>query len=402
MKEYQKILDWYMEKLDSWVDESKYNSRKGVFSGLSEALLVRKLAASPNGKKPLEGLQSFLATEILGIHRNKASKNSYSIIQRYLAGEDLKKSYRFMFDILPETLDKEANKAAFLAQSKVLKAACEKRGDDYLQKEIEQCEEWLPFILLDEARHVLWTKMDNFYFVCNANICDKCPKKPHKYYQFVQAAVLFEILYLEFIQGPLHEHVKKGNDLVKSMQGETADIDFDMKQFCNAKGDVAGAEALNQCISEFGEKISELTEEVSLVNLFSLLEAEFAGDICAMYHLLMVIENMNVYEENIYDPPLASKLDSDFKKNYGKIFESFGYTNADKAATYRRVNEYMEMVLSKYADEKYDVAKNIVGFLEELKKKREEEDAPDYEHYLYTLAMPIYRSLGGTKEQINS
>ena len=282
----------------------------------------------------------------------------------------MKKSYRFQFDVLQKTLDKEANKEAFLSQSKVLKEAYEKRGDDYLKKEIERCEEWSPFILLDEARQVLWTKLDRFYFVCTESFCEGCKKKRHRYYQFVQAAVLFEILYLEFIQEPLHEHVQKGNDLVKLVQGETADLDSTVKQLQNARGDIAVVEHFNQSISKYGQAIAELEKEINLVNLFSLLEAEFAGDLCAMYHLLMIMEAVNVHEDNSSsDMQRATQIEAEFTSKYEKCFEAFERTNEDKRACYRRVNEHMEMVLSKYADKNYDVAKNVVNFLEELKKK---------------------------------
>lgn len=402
MKEYQEILDFYMEKLDGWV-ENDYDNMDGVFSYLSEDLLVRKLAVSPNVKSGLEGLQSFLATEVLGIHRNKASKISYQVIQRYLAGEELKKKYRFSFDLLPRTLDKEANKKALLEESGLLKELREQKGPDYLRREIEWCEEWLPFILIDEARKVLWTKANNYYSVCTESFCEGCFKKKQVYYQFVQAAILFEILYLEFVQKPFHAHIQKANDLLHPVKEDTTEFYTEIaNQLPSAKGNTESADNLKQYVLDYGpnvlEKVSALATEVQLINLFSFLEAEFAADICAMYNLLMVFEAVNVHEENRPDMQQAIQMEAEFQIEYGKFFEAFERTNEDKSVCYRRVNEHLEMVLSKYADKDYHITKVVIAFLEQLRKKIEKGDAPYYEGSMCLLALPVFRSLGGGKK----
>lgn len=401
MEEYQKILNFYMEKLDGWV-ENNYNNMDGVFSYLSDNLLVRKLAVSPNVKSGLEGLQSFLATEILGIHRNKASKISYQIIQRYLAGEDLKKKYRFKFDLLPRTLDMEANKEALLKDSDLLKELREKKGPDYLQSGIEQCKEWLPFILIDEARKVLWTKANNYYSICTESFCDGCNKKKQVYYQFVQAAILFEILYLEFVQEPFHEHIKKAKELMHPVEEDVTVFYSEIKNILIEKSNAQGGEELNQYVVNHGldvlDKVQELANEINIINLFSFLEAEFAKDICAMYNLLMVFETVNVHEDNRADMQRAIQMEAEFNVKYGKCFEAFERTNEDKRVCYRRVNEHLEMVLSQYADKDYNITGTVVGFLEQLRKKIEKKDAPHYDGFLCLLALPVYKSLGGGKK----
>ena len=116
-----------------------------------------------------------------------------------------------------------------------------------------------------------------------------------------------------------------------------------------------------------------------------------------MHHLLLILESINVYNDvfdDIEKTQIGLMLDTRIRCEYEKNFRTFGRTNENRSVSYRRVNEYLENMLSQYTDSSYDVRKIMMAFLEELSEKGEKTSERYYE-LMGQLAYPVYRKLGG-------
>lgn len=400
-------LNNYLNVLDKWEGQGR-NKTVGAYSFLSDDLLVRSIVVCPNVKYGMSGLKTFLATNVLEIYRDKTkSKISYKEIQAHLVG-DLSKKPKFNYDVLGKCGQREANREAFLKESRIM------QKNRKLYEMVEKCDEWLPYILLDQIRKTAWTRLSRYNFVCEEEFCEDCEKKKAIYYQFTQAVALFEIFFIEYVQQPIREYVEAGNELLKKASEEIGRLKV-MGEKMNEKqegiwtkegGEMqkAGLQVAEEALTlarryekVVTEDVDGMTEILDKISVFSLLEAEFAVELCAMHHLLLILESINVYSDvfdDIEETQIGLMLDTRIRCEYEKNFRTFGRTNENRSVSYRRVNEYLENMLSQYTDSSYDVRKIMMAFLEELSEKGEKTSERYYE-LMGQLAYPVYRKLGG-------
>lgn len=400
-------LNRYLEVLDKWGGQGRKKT-VGPYSFLSDDLLVRSIVVCPNLKDGMPSLKTFFATDVLEIHLDKKqSKLSYKEIQAHLVG-NLGKKPKLIYDVLKKCGEPEANKEAFLRESRIMQ---EKKN---LHEVVERCDEWLPYILLNQIRKTAWMRLDSYNFVCGKRFCKGCENRNEIYYQFTQAVALFEMFFIEYVQQPIREYVQAGNEMIQKASEEIVrlmEISEGQKEkqeeLLNKEGEEKqnfGLEVVKDVLDlvhEYEKIVTEdldgMTEILEKISVYSLLEAEFAVELCAMHHLLLIIESINAYSEvfdDIDEMQIGLKLDTGIMCEYEKNFRTFGRTNEDKSVSYRRVNEYLENMLSQYTDSSYDVRKIMMEFLEELSENTEKPSARYYE-LMGKLAYPVYRKLGG-------
>lgn len=394
-------LNRYLDVLDEWEAKEKIKNTSAL-SFLTKELLVQNIVVSPNLKPGMPGLKTFFASEVLGIYRNKPNaKISYKEIQMYLRGE-LAKKPRFRFDLLENCSDYVENKSAFLNESRIMKTNIKHR------ELVEKCDEYIPYILLDELRKTVWKYLNKFNFVCEEKFCEDCKKRKEIYYQFIQSVALFEIFFLEYVQAPIRKWYEDGQILVDNANTSIQSfekIKGNISEISNVRTEEVAevAEYVQNLEKIVTKDLDKLVDVIDKISVFSLVEAEFSVELCVMYQLLLVFESINVYKDDIdfvfeiNKRDIGLKIDTEMEVNYDKNFKTFGRTNQDRSVSYRRVNVYLENVLTEYAGYNFKVSDLVMKFLNELSNCEKEPSDSLYE-LMKRLAYPIYQKLGGSRD----
>ncbi len=404
LKAKQGILNEFLSVFDKFGAEKKHKA-DSTYGFLSDNLLVHSIVVSPNLKSGLSSLKTFFATEAMEIYKGKqSSKISYKNIQEHLEGSNNKK-YRFSYEVLEKIMQKEINKDAFLNEARIM------RSNTDMCEMIKEYDDWLPYILLDQLRKTAWEMLDKYNQICIEAEEDTENRKKLLYYQFTQAVAMFEMFMIEYVKKPLRKCIQKELVLIEKIK-ETAEKlkiweESIQEKVVRISGQMEdkyhmGSEIQHDVmtlVAEYNlfvsENIEELTGNTNKISILHLVEAEFGVELCAMLHLLLVLEAVNVYEENMDSPQIGANMDCAFMGDYDKFFVSFGRTNENKRADYRRVNTYLDNLLSEYAGKPYDVKKTVIAFLQELSTVRTSGETEQFYGFLCALAYPVYRKLGG-------
>lgn len=389
MKTTRDKFKFLMDTLNRWkistVDREK---NAGAFSFLEKGIYVRDIVVSPNYRTAMPGLKTFLATDVLEIYyTNSKSKITYKDIEAYLSGEKVKK-YGFYFGEMEQCFEEEANLVAFLKNSHIMKESIGFCGD------VESCDKWLPYILMDKIRETAWKKLKQYNALCEKECCDMCERKEQLYFQFAQAVALFEIFFDECVSLPLDRYFQVGEEKLRELEQETEQLQEQGKQL---SGDYEQIEELRKSLNRLRDnKIAELEEATHSIIAFKLLEAEFAVHLCALLNLLMVFEAVNVCDADYRkDSQIGFQLREELYDLVQKNFSVFLDRNKNRKKHFLRVNEHLEEVLVRYADGDYNVVGVTVEFLEELEKPLKQRNGEKLRELCCMLAYPVYRELGG-------
>lgn len=389
----RKNFEYLMHILDE--AEGVRDSAQGAFSFLKEDSYVREVVVTPNIKTSIAGLKTFLATEVLEIFRaDNRSKVSYKNIQDHLSGNTSKK-YSFFFDVLDEVFDIEKNKQAFLERCWILSE------HDNIRYEIKNTDNWLPYLLIEKLRDVVWKKLRKFFKSCEQETCSECLKKNEMYFQFIQAVALYEIFLSVFIQEKGSAYIEESMELTNKMINELTVISNKNSslEISSAKQSICIAqEILSEINAVSKEPMEKLSSSLLYIKIYQILKADFGISYNAMCYLLMIFEAMNACTQNMRGiKKISLKILRELEKNYEKELYLLQNHNKKREKRYKQINKKLEDIMEKYAGEEFDTSVVVVTFLEELCRPKDPKNINILRGLECKLGYPVYRDLGGTE-----
>ena len=386
-------FEYLMHVLDE--AEGVRDTKQGSFSFLDEGYYVRQVVVSPRIRTSIAGLKTFLVTEVLEIFVAKSkSKVSYRDIREQLLG-DMSKKYSFYYDFLDDIFDVEKNKSAFLERCHLWP-----EEDGGSRKHIETGDTWLPYLLMERLREVVWKKLRKFFKLCGQEACSECEKKNEVYFQFIQAVALYEIFLAECIQEYGTDWIEKSMALITEMETEingigkkSRNLSPQMKQ----EEVVALMKQVNFGINALERAIEEKFHPMlAYVGAFQTMKAEFGFSYTAMCYLLMVFEAMNVCGVNMRGIEKTSlKIKDELGDKYEKDLAILHHYNKKREKRYKMVNVKLEELLKEYGEAKVDEAGTIYAFMVELCKPKWDRNAEALRELERKLGYPVYKDLGG-------
>lgn len=388
-----KNFEYLMHVLDE--AEGVRDTKQGAFSFLDEGYYVRQVVVSPHIRTSIAGLKTFLVTEVLEIFEAKSkSKVSYRDIQAQLSG-DMSKKYSFYYDFFDDVFDVEKNKSAFLQGCRLWQGE-----DEESRKHVEAGDIWLPYLLMERLREVVWQKLRKFFKLCGQETCSECEKKNEVYFQFMQAVALYEIFLGKCIQEYGTDWIEKSMALIAEMEAEMEEIGKKSRNLSSRMKQEEAAAYMQQVhlwITALDREIEEKCKPgLVYVGVFQTLKAEFGFSYTAMCYLLMVFEAMNVCGENVRGIEKTSlKIKDKLGDKYEKDLAILHHYNKKREKRYKMVNVKLEALLQEYGDTKLDEAGTIYAFMVELCKPKWDRNIATLRELERKLGYPVYKDLGG-------
>ena len=390
----EKRKDFFEKIMDILDDaEGKRDTNYGPFSFLSENLYVREAVVSSfDTTTSITGLKLFLSTDILEMHsKGNASRISYDQL-RSLLHENSNKKYSINYKVLDECIDVEKNKEALFEKMSFFYEAKEENGAAYL----ENSNELFPFIFLDRLRDAVWSKLRDFFKLCEQNVCSECSKKSMVYFQFIQALALYEIFYVHLVRERAADYMEKSLNIAKEAQKK----ENKLSKLSEELGDIE-AGGLTEQILEIQKQLGDLNNslnEEAFKNLYELeiyifLVIEFGISLNAMCFLLMIFEAMQVCT---YEMRGLKHLSLEIKEKLCDIYDRelaiLAKSNHKRATRYRAINVRIEKLLKNQypKKEKFDEADTIFAFMQELCKPAKSRDKKLFYGLEILLGYPIY------------
>lgn len=392
MKERQDFFEKIMGILDGV--EGKRDTAYGPFSFLWERSYVRDAVVSSfDTTTSITGLKIYLAMNVLEMHASEnASRISYEQL-RALLQENSAKKYNINYLVLDECMDVEKNKEAVLDKLYVGELAeTAQRSIAY----IKRTDEWFPYLFMEKLRSAVWSKLREFFKLCEQSVCSECSKKSKIYFQFIQALALYENFYIRLLLDPVADYIEKELAFMEELSVEVSKFH---EQISNFKRDET--EQSVEEILEFQKTFSEVNNRLDdkyfenhyRMEVYQMMLIEFGISLNAMCYLLMIFEAIQAH-----DPKMRGikHLSLEIKKKLSDIYDRelaiLAKSNRKRESRYRAVNKHIEELLEQQypKDKEYDAADALYTFMEELSKPVRQQNKSLLRGLEVILGAPVY------------
>lgn len=378
------------------LDEAEENrdTTYGPFSFLWENSYVRDAVVSSfDTTTSITGLKMYLAMDVLEMHASgNSSRISYEQLKALLQEKSTKK-YSINYTILDECIDVTKNKEAM--RTKLYTAEFADKSQQSMEY-LEKTDELFPYLFMDKLRSTVWSKLRDFFKLCEQRVCSECSKKSIVYFQFIQALALYEIFYIRLIQEQAADYMENALELVKEASAEINNFNEQMKTLNSSAIDQSpelifeiqkAAQKINDSIDE------KAFENICLIEIYQLMVIEFGISLNAMCYLLMLFEAIQVCNPEMRGiKHLSWEIGKKLSDIYDKDLAMLEKSNRKRAYRYRAVNKRIEELLEhqypKY--EEYDAAAVIDSFMEELCKPARQQRKDVLRGLEVMLGYPIY------------
>lgn len=172
------FINWIIDVIDSkrielypFQDEEekeKEEKKSMPLKKINLNFLMREIVVTPNYKIDVDSLKNFLLIDVIGIVSEYNGSVGWKYIQERINGKKKSHSYRFFPEELDKYFDLEANKKAFLEQSKLFHQ-CKTGNDKSLLDVVNTIEEnmvfdvWIPFLLLRDIQTIVRQYLGQYY-----------------------------------------------------------------------------------------------------------------------------------------------------------------------------------------------------------------------------------------------
>ena len=392
MKERQAFFEKMMLILDE--AEGNRDTNYGPFSFLWENSYVRNAVVSSfDTTTSITGLKMYLAMNVLEMHAgDNASRISYEQL-RALVDETSSKKYSINYNILDECMDVTKNAEA-ICDRLYTPELKEKSAEniEYLAK----TDDLFPYLFMDKLRSKVWSKLRDFFKLCEQSVCSECSKKSMIYFQFIQAVALYEIFYIRLIQEQAAEYLETEKDIVKKA-GEEANKLNELIRELNDSGTGQSVKLLyevQKSVQDLNDRMSDkVLENVYHIEVYQLMLIEFGISLNAMCYLLMIFEAMQVCNYEMKGlKHLSLEIEKKLRDIYDRELAMLVKSNHKRATRYRAVNKRIEKLLEHQYPKcnEYDAADTIYTFMSELCKPVREQNENVLRGLEVMLGYPIY------------
>jgi len=394
MEERQVYFNMLMSILDE--AEGSRDTTYGPFSFLWENSYVRNAVVSSfDTTTSITGLKMFLAMNVLEMHASgNSSRISFEQL-RALLQETSSKKYSINYTVFDKCMDVEKNKEAIRA--KLYTPEIAEKAQDSLEY-LEKTDELFPYFFMDKLRNTVWSKLRDFFKLCEQSVCSECSKKNMVYFQFIQAVALYEIFYIRLVQEKAVDYLNEEKGFVDEVIEVVDKINVvnnsEKKQFAELIYEIQGT--VRDLEARMNDKVQENHYKIEV---YQLMLIEFGISFEAMCYLLMIFEAMQVCN---YEMKGLKHLSLEIEKKLSYIYDRelamLIKSNRKRATRYRAVNKRIEQLLEyqfpKY--EEYDVADVIYTFMVELCKPRGQQNQKILRGLEVMLGYPIYYERKGS------
>lgn len=373
----------------------------GPFSFLWEDSYVRKAVVSSfDTKTSITGLKMYLATDVLEMHsKRNASRISYDQLVALLQEKSTKK-YSINYNVLDECIDISKNKEAI--REKMNSLFTEEEAKESLEQ-LEKTEVLIPYLFMDKLRNTVWSKLGEFFKLCEQSVCSECANKSRIYFQFIQAVALYEIFYIQLVQNQAVNYLECATAIVEKIKDELCKAGDKVKELqirINTKGEHIQVEQIEE-IQNIAQGIckvryDEFLEDMKYVEIYQLLEVEFGISLTAMCYLLMLLEAIQVCSYEMRGiKHLSRKIEKDLRDIYARDLAMLVKSNHKRESRYRKVNKYIEELIEKQNPEYklYEDADIIYTFMTELCKPVRLRNEKAFRGLEVMLGYPVYKEV---------
>lgn len=398
----------FFEKIMKIVDEAEgvRDTTYGSFSFLGENYYVRDAVVSSfDTTTSITGLKMYLAMNVLEMHaKGNASKISYNQLRELVQGIS-KKKYGINYSVLDQCMNIKKNKEAICEK---LYSAFEIKAAEKFVEHIEKADELFPYLFMDKLRSVAWSKLRDFFKLCEQNVCSECSKKSMVYFQFIQAVALYEIFYFDLIQEPAEDYMEKEIRMFGEAVEEIKELAIELNEDNTSLENVLTVQKAMQSFNDrWNEKgMEEFEHNTYCMGVYQLLKEEFGISLNAMCYLLMIFEAMQVCTYEMRGlKHLSLKIKENLWDIYDRDLEILIKSNRKRLARHRNVNERIEGLLkhryTEYMKEHKELFEKgnekefkeedaIYTFMTELCKSKTEQNKKIFRGLEIILGYPIY------------
>lgn len=381
--ERKKFFEEIMEILDD--AEGTRDTTFGPFSFLWENSYVRDAVVSSfDTTTSITGLKLYLATNVLEMHsKGNTSRISYDQLRALINAQSSKK-YSINYNALDECIDINLNK----------KAVREKMYSMFSVEDIRESLEYLektdiliPYLFMDKLRSAVWSRLRDFFKLCEQSVCSECTKKSMVYFQFIQSVALYEVFYIGLVQEQAADCMEKASGVLTQTKEEEDKLSELTKEL-NILEIQKRVEKLNDSLND------KVFENLYQIDIYQLLVVEFGISLNAMCYLLMIFEAMQVCNYEMRGlKHMSLKIAEKLRDIYDKELAMLVKSNHKRATRYRAVNKRIEELLqNQYPEcEEFDEADVIHTFMLELCKPVKMRNKEVFRGLEVMLGYPIYK-----------
>lgn len=406
----------FFEKIMKILDEAKGvpNTEHGPFSFLWENSYVREaVVSSCKTKTSMKGLKLYLAMDVLEMHaKENASRIAYDQLRELVQGIS-KKKYGVNYTVLDQCMDIKKNKEAICEK---LYSAFETEAAEKSVEYIEKTDELFPYFFMDKLRSAAWSKLRDFFKLCEQNVCSECSKKSMVYFQFIQAVALYEIFYIRLIQEPAEDYMEKEIRMFSEAVEEIKELSIELNEDNTSLENVLTVQKAMQSFNDrWNEKgMEEFEHNTYCIEVYQLLREEFGISLNAMCYLLMIFEAMQVCTYEMRGlKHLSLKIKENLWDIYDRDLEILIKANRKRLPRYKNVNKRIEELLkhryTEYMKEHKELFEKgnekefkeedaIYTFMTELCKSKTEQNKDIFRGLEIILGYPIYHESVGKNE----
>lgn len=382
----------FFEKLMNILDEAEGNrdTTYGPFSFLWENSYVRDAVVSSfDTTTSITGLKMYLAMDVLELHASgNSSRISYEQLKALLQEKSTKK-YSINYTILDECIDVTKNKEAM--RTKLYTAEFADKSQQSMEY-LEKTDELFPYLFMDKLRSTVWSKLRDFFKLCEQRVCSECSKKSIVYFQFIQAVALYEIFYIWLLQEPAADYMENAFELVKEINNFNDQIKTLNSSEINKSPELIFK--IQEATQRMNDRMNDKgVENIYLIEMYQLMKIEFGISLSAMFYLLMLFEAISAGSPEMRGiKHLSWEIGKKLSDIYDRDLAMLEKSNRKRAYRYRAVNKRIEELLEnqypKY--EEYDAATVIDSFMEELCKPARQQRKDVLRGLEVMLGYPIY------------
>lgn len=392
MEERQDFFEKIMDILDE--AEGKRDTTYGPFSFLWENSYVRNVVVSSfDTTTSIIGLKMYLAMNVLEMHAcGNASRISYEQL-RALLQEASSKKYSMNYNVFDECIDVKKNKEAI--RDKLYTMQLAKKSKDSLRY-LEKTEELFPYLFLEKLRSTAWSKLREFFKLCEQKVCSECSKKSMVYFQFIQAVALYEIFYICLIQEPAADCLASEKNIFIEVGEETNRLNERIKELKDREINESSEliYEIQKSVQDLNDRMNDKSlENIYRLEVYQLMLIEFGISLNAMCYLLMIFEAMQVCNYEMKGlKHLSLEIQKKLRDIYDRELAMLIKSNCKRTTRYRAVNKRLEELMEhQYPKcDEYDAADTIYTFMLELCKPVRQQDAKVLRGLEVMLGYPIY------------